>query len=284
MKPVKTIMDVGMHHGLDTQFYLDKGFRVVAIEAHPEIVALNRQKFREYMEAGRLQLVPYAIAETEGTMPFYVFPEMDDWGTLDADFVSRNIGRGSRHQRVDVLTTTFESVLRRYGVPYYIKIDIEGSDILCLRALHSFAERPKYLSIEMPLLSYGKSFEILSHLYILGYRKYKIVNQGLNSKQRCPNPPREGTYAETGFSELMSGPFGEETPGPWLGIEQTVTRYRRLLQAQALFSAEGSFPSLVRLYNVGSRLLGGGPLSWYDVHAALPASDADVSQGGAADG
>jgi 16S rRNA A1518/A1519 N6-dimethyltransferase RsmA/KsgA/DIM1 with predicted DNA glycosylase/AP lyase activity len=30
------IYDVGMHHGEDTEFYLRKGFRVVAFEADPD--------------------------------------------------------------------------------------------------------------------------------------------------------------------------------------------------------------------------------------------------------
>lgn len=32
------IIDVGMHTGRDTEFYLKKGFNVVAIEANPELV------------------------------------------------------------------------------------------------------------------------------------------------------------------------------------------------------------------------------------------------------
>ena len=32
------IYDVGMHNGADTAFYLAKGFRVVAVEANPELV------------------------------------------------------------------------------------------------------------------------------------------------------------------------------------------------------------------------------------------------------
>jgi hypothetical protein len=33
-------------------------------------------------------------------------------------------------------------------MPYYLKIDIEGADLLCLKALEKFEEKPKYISIE----------------------------------------------------------------------------------------------------------------------------------------
>ena len=46
------IYDVGMHRGEDTQFYLRKGFRVVAFEANPENVSFCRNKFRESIDHG----------------------------------------------------------------------------------------------------------------------------------------------------------------------------------------------------------------------------------------
>jgi len=266
---MRMIMDVGMHLGKDTQFYLDKGFRVVAIEAHPGLVAENRRKFERYLKSGVLEIVPYAIAEAEGVLPFHVFPEKSDWGTLDPDFAERNISRGTAHSIIDVPAVTFDGLLERYGIPYYLKIDIEGSDLLCVRSLHRFTERPKYISLETPLLSFEKTFEALSHLFVLGYRRFKVVNQALNYRQRCPDPPREGQYVETTFDELMSGPFGEEAPGQWLDMEQTIVRYRRILRANALFCREGRFPGLRGVYNGLSRLLGAEPLGWHDVHAKI---------------
>ena len=38
------IYDVGMHKGEDTELYLKKGFRVIAFEADPDLVASARTK------------------------------------------------------------------------------------------------------------------------------------------------------------------------------------------------------------------------------------------------
>jgi hypothetical protein len=35
------IYDLGMHRGGDTQFYLEKGFRVVAVEANPGVDSIT---------------------------------------------------------------------------------------------------------------------------------------------------------------------------------------------------------------------------------------------------
>ncbi len=50
----------------------------------------------------------------------------------------------------------FSLNLERYGVPHYLKIDIEGMDTECLKALLPFDVRPDYVSIESDKLSFDK--------------------------------------------------------------------------------------------------------------------------------
>jgi hypothetical protein len=44
-KHADLIYDVGFHHGEDTAFYLKKGFRVAAFEAHPRLAGKGRLGF-----------------------------------------------------------------------------------------------------------------------------------------------------------------------------------------------------------------------------------------------
>ena len=48
-KHLDLIYDVGMHKGEDTDYYLQKGFRVVAFEANPDLVNLCRTRFANAM-------------------------------------------------------------------------------------------------------------------------------------------------------------------------------------------------------------------------------------------
>lgn len=266
---MQMIMDVGMHLGEDTQFYLDKGFRVVAVEAHPQFVRANGVRFERYIKEGLLEIVPLAIAEDDGVVSFHVFPEKSDWGSLDPGYIRRNIERGKACEVIDVQAVTFSSVLERFGIPYYLKIDIEGSDILCIKSLYHFTQRPEYLSFETELMRFESTEEALSDLCSLGYGRFKVVNQIMNPCRRCPNPPREGRYVEAVFSHMMSGPFGEEAPGDWAGIKETLRKYRRILRAQRLFCPEGRCPRLRPAFDKFSTILGGEPLGWYDIHAKL---------------
>jgi len=53
----KTIFDVGLHKGEDTEYYLTRGFRVVAIEANPDLVLFCTEKFRKFIDAATSPLI-----------------------------------------------------------------------------------------------------------------------------------------------------------------------------------------------------------------------------------
>ena len=268
------IIDVGMHVGRDTEFYLAKGFRVVAIEADPRHVATVRQRLKSHIDDGRLTILNVAINTFDGEVDFFTNPGHDDWGTLSEDFVRRNEEvYGSHHERTRVRCTRFENILAEHGVPYYLKVDIEGLDDLCLEALTACETRPRYVSIEPDQKSFEGAFSELATMWRLGYRDFKIVNQSQNHEVRCPNPPREGRFVDQRFDGASSGPFGEESPGPWRGIEATLVEYRKILALQRRFGNQGGWDGPLhgtlahRLVERYRRARGKGPLGWYDFHA-----------------
>src|SRR4051794_6646259 len=61
-----------MHNGDDTEYYLSKGYRVVAVEANPLLCQEAERRFASEIAAGRLSILNVAIAEEEGSAEFYV--------------------------------------------------------------------------------------------------------------------------------------------------------------------------------------------------------------------
>jgi FkbM family methyltransferase len=261
------IIDVGMHTGKDTEFYLKKGYNVVGVEANNALVDQVKTRLKDFVKTGKLTICDVAIAEYEGEIEFYINESHDDWGTIRKSFADRNVRFGTKNSLVKVPCTTFAGILKRFGVPYYLKIDIEGADTLCLHALQDFDDKPKYISLEAGLNSFEETFTELSLLWNLGYRQFKIVNQANNPHIRCPDPPREGKFVDYTFDFFCSGPFGEEAPGKWLTIEQTFLKYRWLLKEQKYFGGQGI------LYKTRFRKwyekLKGEMAGWYDFHAKL---------------
>ena len=85
------IFDVGLHKGVDTSFYLNKGFRVVAVEANATLAAKARQAF----------------AEQAGTVQFFRNTANSEWGTIDPGFAERNERFGASSERIEVPARTF---------------------------------------------------------------------------------------------------------------------------------------------------------------------------------
>ena len=119
-------------------------------------------------------------------------------------------GRGDRYKEIRVNTVTLDTLLKKYGVPYYLKIDIEGRDNAAVSAMGELKDRPRYVSVET-----GPGPEWLDNLYTLSYRRFKLLDQTKVQQSVCPCPALEGKFVKHCFRAGSSGPFGEETPGEW---------------------------------------------------------------------
>lgn len=275
MKRENLIIDVGMHDGRDTAFYLAKGFDVVAVEAHPDLASAAIERFPEEVQSGRLRVLPVAISTTEGTSRFGIADEMTIWSSLSEDFIERNRSAGTSYRYVDVPTRTFESVLEEVGIPRYLKIDIEGADMLCVRALRRFDELPDFVSIESAVTTQDTSFESifdeLAELWALGYRRFAYVNQRDNPKQAEPQPAREGSYTGMTFTTNHTGLFGDELSDRYETMAAALVRAQvlRLRHELVGYGGRWTYTRPSRVYRQLRHRLG-GQHSWYDLHAALP--------------
>jgi hypothetical protein len=95
-------------------------------------------------------------------------------------------------------------LLTEHGVPYYLKIDIEGADRLVLQALRNWPTRSPFISVE----EYGVAD--LDDLYAIGYQRFAIVPQNRKTAPSAPEPAMEGNYARRQFNGTNSGVFGKD--------------------------------------------------------------------------
>jgi FkbM family methyltransferase len=270
----KLIYDVGMHRGEDTEFYLSRGFRVVGVEANPYLVEELRSKFSAEIRSGALQLVDRAISNSGGIVRFAINKERSVWGSISDSFIERNAGLGTSIEFAEVKTISFDDLVRLHGIPYYLKIDIEGMDMECIKSLHKVQQKPRYLSIESAVTcavaEVEASFDELAHLWVLGYRCFKYVDQaGLRKLDGTPLDV-EGIPVRYKFRQDSSGPFGEESPGEWLSIGDALREMKALILYQNTLGMGGRYHKNV-LSKAGRRLRQHlkrlKSHSWYDLHA-----------------
>jgi FkbM family methyltransferase len=247
----KLVFDIGANTGQDTAALLARGFRVVAVEANPRLCANLRQRFASEIADGRLTLVDKAISRRK-TVTLYVNSADSNWGTTLAKYAARGQSVAGAIEQIEVETTTLTEIIREHGSPAYIKIDIEGADILCLLDLID-ADIPRFISIERPR-ELGEQLFAWQLLRRLGYRRFQLVDQRKVAQQRHP---------ALRFQVGDSGLFGEELPKQrWTGIAAALV-YSGWIDARA------ALRPVFRRLPLLSRIDFGG--RWFDIHAAKSA-------------
>jgi FkbM family methyltransferase len=263
--PSDLIYDIGLFDGADTAYYLFRGYRVVAVDANPQMIEMAKARFAEEVAGRRLTLVNAGISQASGEATFWV-SDKADWSSFDRAIASRE---GTGHRPVPVPVVPFSELLAEYGVPYYLKIDIEGNDRICVDALKG-DRLPQYISVESEcvgdseVLSDERATAMLELLREIGYRRFKLVNQrgwlpvrpagaarfctrlitsaargrfrapGLSRiAERFTDPARIASFGFP-FSFGCTGPWGEDIPGGWMTFAQAKAAY--LSERHSFFS------------------------------------------------
>jgi FkbM family methyltransferase len=175
------IYDVGAHNGDDTAWYLQQGYRVVAVEANPILAKELERKFSNAIKTDKLIVVNVAITEKDNeTIPFFISRE--DWrSSTNKSLAERD---GVVVQTTETPTSRLSSLFEKYGTPHYCKIDIEGNDAIAVNSLTGQPGHPEYISCELSCESIGDLysnhqllFKTLNALQAAGYTSFQLIDQ-----------------------------------------------------------------------------------------------------------
>lgn len=241
------ILDIGMHKGFDAEYYLLKGFPVVAVEPRADLTRITRRRLRPFLKTGQLVIIEAAVDRVAGhTVDFWIHPTKDDWGSLDKGHAEKGTADATK---IQVSTTTISEIFAKYGTPYFLKSDTEGGEDIVLASLAEEEHVPNYLSFEIYTPAQ------LSLLRQLPYQHFQIRNQWVNPWLAERNPSLEGLTNSVRFTHEHSGPFGKDLPRDfWMPLEEL---QRRIDQWFYLSERDRT-------------LVGNG---WLDIHCALTGPD-----------
>lgn len=223
-----TVFDLGFFNGDDAKVYLDKGYKVVSVEGDLSSVKKGEERFKQEIADGKLILLNKAISNEKEQIEFFISKDQPYRGSCRKDLAEYD---GFPSEKFLVETITINELCEKYGVPYYIKIDIDGNEIPAVEQIFKLKQRPKYLSIELPKQFYAG---ILSWLWVSGYRKFQFRNQA-------------NTSSYHNSSEL----FGDDLPkDKWITSEEVLSRYMKFRELRDADYEELS-------------------IGWLDLHASL---------------
>ena len=167
------IFDVGANVGDKTSTFLKLGARVVAIEPDDLNQAILKEKFLKYRFAPkRVTVVGKGVSYRSAVETMWVNQPGSAMNTFSQKWAEalehdeRRFGCSLEFAKGKAIEmTTLEELMVTHGVPFFVKIDVEGYEINVLKGL----QRPvPYLSFEANLPEFRleglQCIEILDHL------------------------------------------------------------------------------------------------------------------------
>jgi FkbM family methyltransferase len=263
------IFDIGMDECQDTDFYLKKGFRVVAVDANPAVCAAAQKRYATEIATEQLTVVNKAISTTSDPLIFHVCETLSAWSTADRELRDKLVRRGqATFREVVVQGVTIGDLIGEYGLPYFAKVDIEGFDLICVRGFSEAEGRPSYISTEVNL---NAAREQVTALQALGYTRFALVSQKRAPLQKPPRPALEGRDIDHTFAHHASGLFGRELPAEWTDAATVLQRCAAICRQSKLSGILYQIARITPLKPLTERLriqFLTLACDWYDIHAS----------------
>jgi FkbM family methyltransferase len=174
VQPGDLVFDIGAHVGDRIAVFRRCGARVVAVEPQPALVKTLKLIYgRDHAVA----IEPLAVGRAATMLDFTLNVDNPTVSTAsDAFRQAANGAPGWEGQAwtrtIRVPATTLEALFTRYGMPAFIKIDVEGSEAEALAGL----TRPSLaLSFEFTTIQRGVAAACIERCARLGYTRYNAM-------------------------------------------------------------------------------------------------------------
>jgi FkbM family methyltransferase len=175
ISPGDLCFDIGANAGNRTKIFLKLGAKVIAVE--PQLPCVNRL-FTIFGKNKNLQIITKALGAKEGEAEFLI-SDVDVISSLSHDWIetvkkSGRFGDNSWDKKETVQLTTMDTLIERYGIPTFIKIDVEGYEFEVFKGLTrpvhtiSFEFTPEFLENTFNCISYLEALGDIRLNYSLG--------------------------------------------------------------------------------------------------------------------
>ena len=166
------IFDIGANSGNTVAHFITVANKVICFEPNPTLVNHLKNRFTN----NSIIIDKRGVSSKNGTQTFKIANE-DTISTLSEDWVtnSRFTGDYNWDNHIEIETVTLDSIIEEYGIPDYIKIDVEGYEYEILTSFTKFLPNTLF-AFEFAEEQKYKINLILQHLNKLGYDSFAFTD------------------------------------------------------------------------------------------------------------
>lgn len=171
----RPVFDIGAHLGDRSQAFAALGGRVVALEPQPALRPFLAWRLRHYADA---VVLGDAVGASGGEARLALSDRHPTLASLDADWrASIGVRNASFadvqwEREVTVPLITLETLIDRYGLPGFCKIDVEGAEVAVLEGLEQALPA---LSFEYVAGRVDQALACIQRLETLGDYRYNVT-------------------------------------------------------------------------------------------------------------
>lgn len=205
----KIYFDIGANVGAYAKALLNNNEveQLICVEANPKVILALKMNLSG--TGDKIKIINKAISSEKGYVDFYVC-NIDVISTCDLDWknksrFSKDVNPDSEWAltdnewtKISVETISIDDLIKKYGVPVEIKIDVEGYELNAIKSMTKFYDC--FLSFEWAEEKLLEMIETIEYLSELGYTEFSIGYDD-NYKYR----PNENDYMdEQNFIKLLN--------------------------------------------------------------------------------
>lgn len=168
---MRLVIDIGANVGNTVEEFLNNSEQVICFEPNPALVKHLKNRFfkRPVVVDGR------GVSNNNGKQIFKI-SNTNTISTFSEDWInnSRFTESYNWEREVEVETITLDNIINEYGIPDYIKIDIEGYEYEVLTSFSKLLPNTVF-AFEWAEEQKTKINLIINHLTNLGYNQFSYT-------------------------------------------------------------------------------------------------------------